>query len=186
MVVSYLAAACLARFRPSMSIFFICIIAFMTLCDTAGSGSLRSSGSAVGTICHERYGLRELELRPAVQGDEFLPVQLEHRDHDRALRPGPRVSVADDLSLFRIPENSDIEIHRLLGPAVEPQEWGDFLHREWPASRESSAWLSASPAGLRRGHACRPTSGGRTGPRAGRSGRPRTGRLRASSPWRRL
>src|SRR2546430_7067094 len=57
MVVSYLAAACLARFRPSMSIFFICIIAFMTLCDTAGSGSLRSSGSAVGTICHDRPNL---------------------------------------------------------------------------------------------------------------------------------
>src|SRR5437773_6807282 len=137
----------------------------------------------LGLAIHdERYGLRDLEPRPAVQGDEFLPVQLEHRGHDRALRPRSRVSVADDLSLFRIPENGDIEIHRLLGPAVEPQEWGDFLHRERPASRESSAWLSASPAGLRRAHACRPTSGGRTGPRAGRSGRPRTGRLRASSP----
>src|SRR2546422_8170032 len=83
----------------------------------------------LGLAIHdERYGLRELELRPAVQGDKFLPVQLEHRGHDRSLRPGPRVSVADDLSLFRILENGDIEIHRLLGPAVEPQEWRDFLH----------------------------------------------------------
>src|SRR5216684_421295 len=137
-------------------------------------------------IRDERYRLRELELRPAVQGDEFLPVQLENRGHDRALRPGPRVSIADDLSLLRILENGDIEIHRLLGPAVEPQEWGDFLHGSGPASREFSAWPAASLARLRRGHACPPTSDGRTGPRACRSGRPRTCRRRAWSPSRRL
>src|SRR2546425_13190496 len=62
----------------------------------------------LGLAIHdERYGLRELELRTAVQGDEFLPVQLEIRGHDRALRPGSRVSIADGPYLFRILGNGD-------------------------------------------------------------------------------
>src|SRR6266850_3295432 len=55
--VDHAASACLARFRPSMSIFLICIIAFMTLCEIAGSGSLSSSSKASGVICQLRPNL---------------------------------------------------------------------------------------------------------------------------------
>src|SRR5713226_5095792 len=86
----------------------------------------------LGLAIHdERYGLREPELRPAVQGDEFLPVQLENRGHDRTLRSRAGLAVTNDAPGLRVLENRDIKFHRLFGLAVEPQERGDFLHGEW-------------------------------------------------------
>src|SRR5712664_99007 len=86
----------------------------------------------LGLAIHdERYRLRELKLRPAVQGNEFLPVELETRGHDRPLRSRAGLAVTNDAPGLRVLENRDIKLHRLFGPAVEPQEWGNFLHREW-------------------------------------------------------
>src|SRR5205823_8928339 len=50
-------ACAAARSRPSISIFFMFSIACMTRCDFSRSGSERSSGSTVGTICHDTPNL---------------------------------------------------------------------------------------------------------------------------------
>src|SRR5439155_20051590 len=47
-------------------------------------------------VDHERYSLREFEARAGIQGHEFLALDLELRDHDRALRSGPSVSISSN------------------------------------------------------------------------------------------
>src|SRR2546426_4011481 len=79
-------------------------------------------------VHEQRDGRRELELRAAVQGVEVLTFELEGAGHDRPLRPGPRVSIARHTHDLRILEDRHIEVHRLFGLAVEPQERDDLLH----------------------------------------------------------
>src|SRR6202043_2878864 len=79
-------------------------------------------------IHDERNSRGKRELRPTIQGDEFLPVDLKRRDHDRSLGSRPVVSVTIHLSNLRVLENGDIKIRRLLRFSVEPQEWRYFLH----------------------------------------------------------
>src|SRR5262249_3453321 len=78
-------------------------------------------------VDHERDGLGETVHRPAVQGREGLAVELESHRHDAALRTRAAVAVAGNGLDPRVPEDRDVEIGRLLGLAVEPQEWGYSL-----------------------------------------------------------
>src|SRR5262249_62135134 len=83
----------------------------------------------------ERRG--ELEVRPAVERGEVLPVELEGHGHDRPLRPagglGGLVGVAVDALDPGIRKYRHVEAGGLLGPVVEPEERGDslrdFAHR---------------------------------------------------------
>jgi hypothetical protein len=50
-----------------------------------------------------------------------------------SLRPGPFFSIAGDPYDPRVVEDGDIEIHRLFGLVVEPQERGDLLHGIFPS-----------------------------------------------------
>src|SRR5207245_9929997 len=81
------------------------------------------------TVHEQRDGRRELELRATVQGVELLSLELERRGHDRPLWPWPCRAVSRDAQRLRILEDRHIEIHRLFGLAVEPQERDDLLHR---------------------------------------------------------
>src|SRR5437660_11808739 len=81
------------------------------------------------TVDEQGYRLRELELRAAVQGVEVLTLELEGAGHDRPLHARPGVSVSRDAHDPRILEDRHIEVHRLFGVAVEPQERDDLLHR---------------------------------------------------------
>src|SRR5439155_12967057 len=79
-------------------------------------------------VHEERYRRREFELWAAVQGVEVLTLELERARHDRPLRPRPGVSISRDAHHLRILEDRHVEIHRLFGLAVEPQERGNLLH----------------------------------------------------------
>src|SRR5712691_13445000 len=67
-------------------------------------------------------------MRPAVQGDHSLAVELELDRHDASLGPGPRLSIAGNVQDLRLREDGSVELRRLLGLGVEPKERGDLLH----------------------------------------------------------
>src|SRR5439155_25343588 len=102
----------------------------------------------------ERVGGRKLELRPAVKAHDLLPFDLEGDRHDRAGLPRPRLSVPRDLADPRILEDRGVELHGLLGPAVEPQARHDPLHRySFPLSacqRWNGSYPSRDGLGIRR------------------------------------
>src|SRR5439155_436365 len=78
---------------------------------------------------HEQRDRRcELELRAAIEGVKLLSLELESRGHHGSLRAGPCRSVARDVGHLRVLEDRHVEIHRLFGVAVEPQERDDLLH----------------------------------------------------------
>ena len=81
---------------------------------------------------HERDSLTELEKRPAVQGNEFLPLDLKGHGHDRTLRPsrdlGASLSIAGDMSELRTLEDRHVKRRRLFGLVVESQTGRDLLH----------------------------------------------------------
>src|SRR5713101_7108144 len=74
----------------------------------------------------ERDRLVELEMGPAVDGDEILALELEGNRHDRALRPRAAIVIARPRDDARVLEDGGIEAHRLPGIGVEPQEWRDL------------------------------------------------------------
>src|ERR1700720_1175692 len=71
-------------------------------------------------VDEERYCRREGEMRAAVEREELLPFELEDHGHRRPFRAG--VHLGD----LRILEDGRVELRRLFGPAVEPQE-GSYL-----------------------------------------------------------
>src|SRR5262249_36051431 len=90
-------------------------------------------------------GLGELEVGPAVQRRESLPVELELDGHDRALGAPGRLRCllvvaggADDPGIL---EDRHVVLRGLLGLAVEPQERGDFLR---PGHGYLLGWSSTS------------------------------------------
>src|SRR4030095_5899417 len=93
----------------------------------------------------ERNGLRELELRTSVQRNELLAVELEVDDHDRALGSRPGLAVPADALDLRVLEDGGVELRRLLGVVVEPQEWSDSLH-VFALSFSSTSAASAATA----------------------------------------
>src|SRR5206468_91323 len=84
------------------------------------------------TVHHEREGLAELEQRAAVQRRELLALELEVHDHHGAFGPRSRVAVAAHGENLGILEDRYIELRRLFGVAVEPEEWRDLLHTNSP------------------------------------------------------
>src|SRR5262245_18455330 len=67
-------------------------------------------------------------MRSAVERDEFLTKQLKHNGHDRPFGRWRSFTIARRGNDFRGLEDRDIKVHGIFGLAVEPQEWGDFLH----------------------------------------------------------
>src|SRR3954463_13207219 len=86
----------------------------------------------VRAVHDERHRLVELEDRPAVQRDELLALDLEVHGHHGALRQRASVAVARDLAKLRVLEHRAVELRRFFGLAIEPEEWGDFLHDQAP------------------------------------------------------
>src|SRR6266550_8347281 len=84
------------------------------------------------TVHLKRYRLVELELRAAVERQEFLPCDFELHGHDGsrllAVDLETLFSVAADLSDLGILEDGRVEFRRLLRLGVEPQAWRDLLH----------------------------------------------------------
>src|SRR5262249_28666266 len=83
----------------------------------------------------ERHGLVELEMRAAVQRQEFLPFDLELHGHDRsgllAVNLETLFSIAADLSDLGILEHGSVKLRRLLGLGIEPQAGRDLFCREF-------------------------------------------------------
>jgi len=77
-------------------------------------------------------GLAELEQRAAVQRRELLALELKVDDHHGAFGTRPRVAVAADVEDLRVLEDRRIELRRLFGVVVEPEEWRDLLHTNSP------------------------------------------------------
>src|SRR5262249_47109652 len=79
----------------------------------------------------ERERLGEVEVRTAVQRGEVLAGELEGDRHDRAfLAAGDSRAlraVAGDREDARVVEDRRVEVHRLLGLVVEPEERRDSL-----------------------------------------------------------
>src|SRR5581483_8092048 len=75
----------------------------------------------VGAVDDERDRLAEGELRPPVQRQERLAVELEAHRHHRPLGPGARGAVAGDLSDPRAREERGVVLRRVLGLGVEPE-----------------------------------------------------------------
>src|SRR5262249_36897532 len=104
----------------------------------------------------ERHGLVELEMRAAVERQEFLPFDFELDRHDRsgllAVNLEPLFSIAADFADFGILEDGSVEFRRLFGLRIEPQSRRELSWRELHdplLSRPSSALprrpLSARP-----------------------------------------
>src|SRR2546423_137949 len=130
------------------------------------------------TVHEQRYRRREFELGAAVQGVEVLALELERAGHDGPLGPGARVSIARHAPDLRVLENRHVEVHRLFGVAVEPQEWDDLLHGDLVKGRAAADDGPALPS-PRRCDGCTPArprparagvrqSGGRPAARASR------------------
>src|SRR5215813_7667344 len=124
-------AAC-ARLSAARSILRICSIDRMTRCAVSEFSSLSISGSAFGMTCHERpnlsfsqgHGLVELEMRPAVESQEFLPFHLELHRHDRsgllAVNLESLFSITADFPDLGVFEDGSIKFRRFFGLRIEP------------------------------------------------------------------
>src|SRR5262249_16961933 len=79
----------------------------------------------------ERHRLVELEMRAAVQRQEFLPFDFELHGHDRsgllAVNLEFLFSIAADFSDLGILENGRVKFRRLLGLRIEPQAGRDLF-----------------------------------------------------------
>src|SRR5207248_10225166 len=96
------------------------------------------------TIAAERDRFGEFELRPGVQADDLLPFELEAHAHRFPVRP------RHDLEDLRVLEHRYVEPHGLLGLIVEPEEWGDLLHRSSPNADSRGARRSDRGSGCSR------------------------------------
>src|SRR5262245_52201955 len=71
-------------------------------------------------------------MRPAIQGDEFLPFDLKLNRHDRASGSSggffTGFVVASDFAGLGFFEDGCVEFYRLFGVVVEPKGWSDLLH----------------------------------------------------------
>src|SRR5262245_13381377 len=81
----------------------------------------------------ERHRLIELEVRAAVEGDEFLPFDFELHGHHRArlfpVNLESLFSVAADLSDLGTLEDGRVKFRRLFGLGIKPQAGRDPLCR---------------------------------------------------------
>ena len=75
----------------------------------------------------EGNGLVERELRPAVDRDEALAVELELDGHHHAGRSRPGVGVMHHADDARVLEYGDVEVRGRFGLVVEPEVRGDPL-----------------------------------------------------------
>src|SRR5262249_15522334 len=100
-------------------------------------------------VHHERDGGREGEERASVKGEKLLSLDLESRNHDRALRSRTGIAITRDPDRLRILEDGDIEIHRFFGIVVEPQERRDFLHGLMIRYRRPGTRVSVPCSGYR-------------------------------------
>src|SRR5262249_27936426 len=104
---------------------------FTALCQLAPEVVDLLLGFAVNL---EGYGLVELEMRPAVQRQEFLPFDLELHGHDRsgllAVNLESLFSIAADFSDLGVLEDGSIKFRRLFGLRIEPQAGRDLFCRE--------------------------------------------------------
>src|SRR5262249_52894436 len=75
----------------------------------------------------ERDRGREGHRRPAIERRELLAVQHERRRHHAALWTGSALAVPRDAERPRIRKNGDVEVHRRLRRAVEPEKGGNRL-----------------------------------------------------------
>jgi hypothetical protein len=78
----------------------------------------------------ERHRLGERKLGAAVERRELLARQAEGDRHHLAGRPWRTFGVSRDAGDLGVGEERDVEVRRLLGLTVEPQERGDILHRD--------------------------------------------------------
>src|SRR5207247_8863658 len=76
----------------------------------------------------ERDRLGERELRAPVQHHEFLPLDLEGPAQDLPRRSWRSFGHSVDAQDLRVLEDGHVELHRLFGLVVEPQERRDLLH----------------------------------------------------------
>ena len=74
-------------------------------------------------------------MRAAVQSLEVLAIEVE-RDRERR---GVIATLPGDVGDVRIGEELDVELHRLLGLVIEPQERGHGRH-----GRETTEWIEPS------------------------------------------
>src|SRR5207237_5178255 len=79
-------------------------------------------------VHEKRYGGRESEHWTTVERREFSSGQFKCRGHDRSFRSRARFSIAHHVHDLGVLKNGGVKIRRLFGFAIEPQEWGDFLH----------------------------------------------------------
>src|SRR5439155_15906839 len=77
-------------------------------------------------VDHERDSLGERKFRTAVQGSELPAVELEGHDHDAAGGARPGFRVARKVGDAGLREDGGVELRRLLGLVVEPEERGDL------------------------------------------------------------
>ena len=66
-----------------------------------------------------------LELRPAIDGGEFLAIEDKADRHHGAFGAGAGIAIACDLGDFGIREQADIEVDGLFRVTVEPQMGND-------------------------------------------------------------
>src|SRR5262249_22913267 len=101
---------------------------FTVLCELAPEVVDLLLGFAVDL---ERHRLVKLEMRAAVESQEFLPFDFELHGHDRSgLLPvnlESLFSVAADFSDRGILEDGGIKFRRLLGLRIEPQAGRDLF-----------------------------------------------------------
>ena len=97
----------------------------------------------------ERYRLVELELRPAVEGHELQPHDLEGGGDHRAGLAGACLAIARDAAHLGSLEDGRVVPGGLLGLTVEPQERYKLLHLPTPSAQ---CWgsLATRRAGRRR------------------------------------
>src|SRR5262249_47568369 len=81
----------------------------------------------------ERHRLVELEMRAAVQRQEFLPFDFELHGHDRsgllAVNLESLFSIAADFSDRGILEHGSVKFRRLFGLRIEPEAGRDLSRR---------------------------------------------------------
>ena len=95
----------------------------------AESFSQKSSTFLLHVAVHEeRYRWCEGKVGAAIEREELLTLELECHRHYRSLGAGAAFSIALNGSDPGVLEDRRIEMHRLLGLMIEPQEWPDFLH----------------------------------------------------------
>src|ERR1700733_12115173 len=83
--------------------------------------------SLVVAIDYERDCGRELVLRPAIQRQESLAVDLEENRHHRALLAGSEFAVARRRQNAAVRKDLEIVADGLLGVGIEPETGRDFL-----------------------------------------------------------